>query len=105
MEAVFLHLLGYPASLQVVFTQVIPDTLHGNEPRGVCLVDQRGLTALAERLTMCDRGRCDQIPFFFECFDDVRVCIFDLLPLEVGDFVGEAAVFVERTGNVHVSAE
>lgn len=54
---------------------------------------------------MCDRGRCDQISFFLECFDDVRVCIFYLLPLEVRDFVGEAAVFVERTRNVHVSAE
>ena len=83
-------------NLRIIGKHFIAQILNPDIPRVDGAVDQRRISALAERIAMLNRGLMNQLPFVLEPLDNSFVGIFTEHPSPIRNLRGELAIFIER---------
>lgn len=92
-----------PISFLVVFQQLFGHLLHTDEPRRNSAVDKGCFRAPAERIAVLYGAGIHQSATVFQHFDNVLVCIFDVLAGEISNWINESSSIIHRTNHLLIS--
>ena len=82
----------FPVNTLILFDECVFDARHGEVPRIVRVVEERGLTAPAKWIRVLDDLLFEKRAASFQLVDDIGVGIFDKLAREQSDILREFPV-------------